>query len=121
MTPSLTKRDRLIILAVAVIGHLGLGLALYGGPMFFKYPDIVRSLRAGSSASLPSDASPMYLALNLIASPWAIRILQILVGIAAVIAIAETAARLRSRGAGLVAGVVAALAQPLLLYEATLE
>src|SRR5690242_13515769 len=63
MTPSLSKRDRLIILVAAVAGHLGLGLALYGAPMFTKYPDIVQGLRAGHSASLPSDASPMYLAL----------------------------------------------------------
>lgn len=117
----MTQRDRLIVLLAAIIGHLGLGLFLYGGPMFTKYPDIVRGLRAGASASLPSDASPMYLALNMLAGPWAIRILQILVGIAAVLAIAETAARLRSRTAGLVAGLVAAVAQPLLLYEATLE
>ena len=121
MTPSLSSRDRLIVLLAAACGHLGLGLFLYGAPMFTKYPDIVRGLRAGGSASLPEDASPMYLALHLLASPWPIRILQIVVGIAAVLAAAETAARLVSRRAGLIAGLVAAFAQPLILYEATLE
>jgi len=112
----------LVIVAAASVAHLALGLVLLPQWMFSKYPDFARLLVQGRlQPEEGADISPLYLLVNLALAPGAVRILQSILGSLSLILVFLIARRLFGALAGWIALAVAALAAPLLLYEATLE
>jgi tetratricopeptide (TPR) repeat protein len=113
-----------IVAAAAVLGHGILAYAFLPRPIFDKYPVLAAGFAQGHGGILPSDASPLYLVLHLLLLPEPgvlVRLLQVMMGIAAVLAVAALAARFDGARGAIVAGVACAFAAPLVLYEATLE
>ncbi len=117
------RRDGWLVAAAAIAGHVGVGLARHPSARFDKYPTNAALLAAGKGV-FPSDGSPLYLWLHLLAGGRCREVvhgLQIAVGIAAVLGAWRLGVRLGGRAAGLIAGVVLALSAPTVFYEAVLE
>jgi Dolichyl-phosphate-mannose-protein mannosyltransferase len=90
--------------------------------MFSKYPDFAQLLlQSRLQPEEGGDISPLYLLVNLSLSPEFLRVLQSILGSLALVAVFLIGRTLFGRVAGWVALALAALAAPLLLYEATLE
>ena len=111
-----------VVVAAASAVHLLLGLVLLPRWMFSKYPDFARLLVQGRlRPEEGADVSPLYLLINLALSPELIRVVQSILGALCVGLVFLVARRMFGTLAGWVALALAALAAPLLLYEATLE
>lgn len=112
----------LVIVAAVSVAHLALGLLLLPRWMFSKYPDFARLLVQGRlQPEEGGDISPLYLLINLALSPGAVRVLQSILGSLSLFGVFLIARRLFGSIGGWIALALAALAAPLLLYEATLE
>lgn len=115
-------RSPATVVAVAVVAHLTVGLVLLPRWMFSKYPDFAQLLLQGRlQPEEGGDISPLYLLLNLSLSPEFLRVLQSVLGSLALVAVFLIGRTLFGKLAGWIALALAALAAPLLLYEATLE
>ncbi len=112
-----------VLMGLAAVSALHLMLQrLLPSPLFEKYPDIARQLRAGQlSADSGGDASPLYLALNLAMSPGALRWFQALASVLCLVAILRLARELFGNRAGWIATGLAAVSSPLIVYAAALE
>jgi tetratricopeptide (TPR) repeat protein len=113
-----------VAVAAACLGHGVLAYTFLPRPIFDKYPVAAAELAQGSGGILPSDLSPLYLVLHLLFLPEpgvVMRLLQVVLGIAASVAVASLAFRFDGRRGAFLAGAAYAFAAPLVLYEATLE
>ncbi|HSP79220.1 MAG TPA: glycosyltransferase family 39 protein, partial [Myxococcaceae bacterium] len=107
---------------VLCVVHMALGMGLFGGWMFAKYPQAARLLAEGRlGGEMGGDFSPFYLLLNVALSPEPLRVVQSLLGCVGVVSVFIIGAKGFGRVAGYVGAVLYALALPGLLYEATLE
>jgi len=119
MPRALRPHQGALVLALA---HLLLGAWRSSGWVFSKYPNLARGLASGElTPAQAGDASPLYLLLNTLASPQALRWLQLLAAALAVGALFATLLRTRGPLAAWAGAGALALADPFCAYGAVLE
>src|SRR5262249_46657532 len=102
--------------------HIALGWTLIPHWMFSKYPDAAALFNRGLlRAEQSADFSPLYLLMNIVLPPGALRIAQSLLGCVSIVAVFFASKTAFGRIAALASSVLLAVAVPWLLYEATLE
>ncbi len=110
------------LLTVIVAAHGAVAAAKLPKWIFSKYPDAARAWSQGLlKAEQGGDYSPLYLSLNRLLGPDALRWAQSALAAAAIVAVYWAGRRLYGRVAGLFAAAALGAAAPFLVYEATLE
>jgi tetratricopeptide (TPR) repeat protein len=109
-------------LALLCVAHVALALLFHSGWIFAKYPHLATLMKGGQlNAAQVSDASPAYLLLHLLASPWAVRLMQALLAGAALATIFVLVDRARGWLAAVIAVALLAFSHGWLVYGAVLE